>query len=78
MLKKRQEIWLSYVPRKIAIFGPLQIEMRDLPTLSYTSTNEIPSLSYTWAQLFGGRLVLNPGLNLTRVSISLVQKHFLG
>ena len=31
-----------------------------------------------WAQLFEGRLALNPGLNLTRVSISFVQKHFLG
>ena len=30
------------------------------------------------AQLFEGRLVLNPGLNLTRVSFSFVQKHFLG
>ena len=25
-----------------------------------------------------GRLVLNPGLNLTQVSFSFVQKHFLG
>ena len=31
-----------------------------------------------WAQLFEGRLALNPGLNLTRVSFSYVQKHFLG
>ena len=31
------------------------------------------------AQLFEGRLALNPGLNLTRVSFSFVsQKHFLG
>ena len=30
------------------------------------------------AQLFEGRLALNPGLNLTRVSFSCVQKHFLG
>ena len=30
------------------------------------------------AQLFEGRLVLNLGLNLTRVSLSCVQKHFLG
>ena len=30
------------------------------------------------AQLFEGRLALKPGLNLTRVSISFVQKHFLG
>ena len=30
------------------------------------------------AQLFEGRLALNPGLNLTRVSLSCVQKHFLG
>ena len=30
------------------------------------------------AQLFEGLLALNPGLNLTRVSLSGVQKHFLG
>ena len=30
------------------------------------------------AQMFEGRLALNPGLNLTRVSLSCVQKHFLG
>ena len=32
----------------------------------------------TRAQLFEGRLTLNPGLNLTLVSFSCVQKHFLG
>ena len=31
-----------------------------------------------WAQLFEGRLALNPGLNLTLVSFSCVQKQFLG
>ena len=31
-----------------------------------------------WVQLFEGRLVLNPELNLTRVSFSYVQKHLLG
>ena len=30
------------------------------------------------AELFEGRLALNPGLKLTRVSLSCVQKHFLG
>ena len=30
------------------------------------------------AQLFEGRLALNPGLNLTLVSFSCAQKHFLG
>ena len=30
------------------------------------------------AQLFEGRLALNPGLNLTQVSLSFAQKHFLG
>ena len=29
------------------------------------------------AQLFEGQLALNPGLNLTQVSFSSVQKHFL-
>ena len=32
----------------------------------------------TWAQLFEGRLTLNLGLNLTLVSLSCVQKYFLG
>ena len=32
----------------------------------------------TRAQLFEGRLALNSGLNLTMVSFSFVQKHFLG
>ena len=31
-----------------------------------------------WAKLFKGRLMLNPGLNLTWVSFSFVEKHFLG
>ena len=30
-----------------------------------------------WAQLFKGRLALNPGLNLTGDFSSFVQKHFL-
>ena len=30
-----------------------------------------------WAQLFEGRLALNPGLSLTRVFFSFVQKPFL-
>ena len=34
--------------------------------------------SFNLAQLFEGRLMLNPGLNLARVSFSCVQKHFLG
>ena len=32
----------------------------------------------TRAQLFEGRLALNPGLKLTQVSFSCVQKHFVG
>ena len=31
-----------------------------------------------WAQLLEGRLALNPGLNLTRVSFCRVQKHLPG
>ena len=31
-----------------------------------------------WSQWFKGRLTLNPGLNLTRVSFPFVQKHILG
>ena len=36
-----------------------------------------PYLEYR-AQLFEGRLALNPGLNLIRLSFSCVQKYFLG
>ena len=32
----------------------------------------------SWSQLFEGRLALNPGLNLTLVSLSCVQTYFLG
>ena len=32
----------------------------------------------SWSQLFEGRLALNPGLNSTLVSLSCVQKYFLG
>ena len=55
--------------------------------LSFTSMGEVyGKVSYsqsqktvnTWAHLFEGRLALNPGLNLTRVSFSYVQKLFLG
>ena len=35
-------------------------------------------LSLPGAQLFEGQLALNPGLKLTRVSFSRVQKHLLG
>ena len=46
-------------------------------SLSFTLLS--PICFYTKAQLFEGRLALNPGLNLlTRVSFSIVQKHFLG
>ena len=31
-----------------------------------------------WAQLFEGRLALNPGLNLTWMSFSFVKAHFVG
>ena len=37
-----------------------------------------PSALRLRAKLFEGRLALNPGLNLTQVSLSCVQKHFLG
>ena len=45
-----------------------------------TGTNELPrgGLILCRAQLFEGRLALNPGLNLARVSFSFVPKHFLG
>ena len=42
--------------------------------------NELESVSRVWTsrtQLFEGRLAFNPGLSLTRVSFSFVQKNFL-
>ena len=48
-----------------------------LLSVSGQSIFELGSL-FSRAQLFEGRLALNPGLNLTRVSFSFVQKHFLG
>ena len=41
------------------------------------SFKRMTSISDSWAQLFEGRLALNLGLNLTRVSFSFIQKHFL-
>ena len=42
--------------------------------------HNIQRLKYKYhrAQLFEGRIGLNLGLNLTQVSFSCVQKHFLG
>ena len=47
-------------------------------TSSYNSRGIVPLLFNltTWAQLFEGRLALNPGLNLTPVSFSCVQSIF--
>ena len=42
----------------------------------YKTTPNMPIEEFR-AQLFEGGLALNPGLNLTRVSFSCVQKHFL-
>ena len=36
------------------------------------------ALNFNWVQLSKGRLALTPGLNLTQISFSCVQKHFLG
>ena len=61
------------------------LEQDDPPTILATHFNEpdhsghkFGPYSPAWAQLFEGRLALNPGLNLTLVSLSCVQKHFLG
>ena len=45
------------------------------PSTIHRNNTRMSSLG---AQLFEGRLALNPGLNLTQVSLSFVQKHFLG
>ena len=33
------------------VWGPLQSKMTDFPTLSNTSSSEIPTLSYTWKKV---------------------------
>ena len=38
----------------------------------------INEIKYCALELLEGRLALNPGLNLTRISFSCVQKRFLG
>ena len=43
----------------------------------FTNVQNRENQALTSAQLFTGRLGLNLGLNLTRVSVSYVQKHFL-
>ena len=53
--------------------------LNDSPVSSltfYKTTPNMPIEEFR-AQLFEGGLALNPGLNLTRVSFSCVQKHFL-
>ena len=45
--------------------------------LTETGNRAKKSLAHR-AELFEGRLALNSGLKLTRVSLSCVQKHFLG
>ena len=59
------------VVRKFFLRG---IYMEELISHSLFYVNQHPF----GAQLFEGRLALNPGLNLTWVSFSCVQKHFLG
>ena len=44
-----------------------------LETLVHCLRNSIPG-----ASCFEGRIALNPGFNLIRVSFSFVQKYFLG
>ena len=66
--------------------GPFDLKQRKHILLSFFKTLRVSpegtgSRAHrleVWAQLFEGRLVLNPGLNLTQVSFSFVQKHFLG
>ena len=51
---------------------------REYKIMDFPRTNINSMKTETWTQLFDGRLALNPGLNLTLVSFSCVQKHFLG
>ena len=56
---------------------PAQIVFTLLPLSDRLEQATKDVFQSTWAQLFEGRLALNPGLSLTRVSFSLVQKPFL-
>ena len=57
---------------------PDYLKTRDRGRMCQAGPRWRPNREIAWAQLFEGRLALNPGLNLTRVSFSCVQKHFLG
>ena len=61
---------------------PMQMEVLD-HLVPYHPSKEFWNYSrinrqVPWAQLFGGRLTLNPGLDSTWVSFSFGPKHFLG
>ena len=54
-------------------------EFHGFATVQNITSPELHHLRYAnWARLFKGRLALKLRLNLTRVSFSCVQKHFLG
>ena len=56
-------------------YHPANFELKRIKTAKVVP--KWPHLA-SWAQLFEGRLALNPGLNLTRLSFCFVPKHFLG
>ena len=51
--------------------------MRAMISMAGITSKVYKKLLASWAQLFEGRLALNPELNLTGVSFSCVLKHFL-
>ena len=47
IIRKFYSLFRSHKVHLLAFYASLQIEMTDFPTLSYTSTSEIPTISYT-------------------------------
>ena len=67
---------LQIINAKLTFLTRLREEQESEDSLTQNNLLIVPQ--HTWAQLFEGRLALNLGLNLTRVSFSFIQKHFLG
>ena len=65
------------IPARINLTNPDQTWNFIPYTVSSTGCSKKHPV-HQWAQLFEGRLALNLGLNLTLVSFSCAQKHFLG
>ena len=70
--------WICVIIWNICFWTVISSMYWKLRKGNYFYCNQTSAVLSTYAQLFEGRLGLNPKLNLTWVSFSFVQKHFLG